>query len=300
MEKLHVGDRITTTDSFSLSFDGDNEIDAALLGLSISNVAFVVNQLASDDSTSPECKLRVSAFKEGSFEVLYCVMVVAGLQQAMGYSLNDAALIFGILRSMFDIKKLLKGEKPVAVIENEREGTIHVTCPQGSEIIAPIGSRIIFTPTVERKISEISEAVSLHNPDGGFRLTSGHDSVHYDHEAVQDIAKPIPITEFGPSESVHTVNVTLPIRKIDLLGAAAWSFLYGQRTIQATIADQEFLKSVHGGKLSYKAGDKLSVELTIRTKLSSDGIPIRESYTIEKVYEHIPSNAQIGGAQLQV
>ena len=84
----------------------------------------------------------------------------------------------------------------------------------------------------------------------------------------------------------------MPIKKPDLLGNGAWSFRYGNRNINANIEDKEFMKNVHQGKSSYKAGDKLDVELTIQTKLSPSNLPIKESYVIEKVHKLIPAEQQ--------
>ncbi len=281
---------IPSSDTFTLSFDGGNDVDAGLLGLTISNMAFVVNQIASDDIARPECQLKVSAFKKGSFEIWFAVGLIACSQLSQAYTLSDASMVFNLIKGVFDIKKSLKGEKPEKVILDENEGTVHVLCADGTEVIAPLGAKIVIDkPAVSRKISEISQAIQQHNPEGGFTLIGSDEEVHYDHQAVEEIALLSPATEFGPTEINQRSEVTLPIRKVDLLGKAAWSFVYGQRTITASIEDRQFLQNVHSGKSSYKAGDKLTVQLTTSTKLAGDGTPTSESYTIDKVINIIPS-----------
>lgn len=278
---------------FSFAFEGENEIDASLLGISLSNLSYIVNKIADNEPVYEECKLRVTGFQKGSFEVLLtCVVLTAGQISAL-YSPSDIATFVNVLKGIFDVKKCLKGEKPKSISEDLNTGYMHVLSPDGSEAIAPLGSKIVISdPAVSQKVSELGQAVRLHNPTAGFRLTSGNGTTLYSSNDVEDIARSPERAEFLPNDSSNSMRVLLPIKKIDLLGNAAWSFKYGKRTITAKIEDAEFIKSVHNGKTSYKAGDSLDVLLIATTKLTSDGTPIKETYLIEKVYRHIPAAEQ--------
>jgi len=292
------GNQIVSTDVFSISFDGENEIEASLLGLSISNLAFVINEIVAEDATEPQCKLKVSAFRKGSFEILFALAVISIGQISSLYSTGDALSVIGVLKGIFDVKKLLKGEKPKAVEDDVKEGYVRVISKDGTDISAPLGVKILFSnPVVEMKITQISQAIDTHNPEGGFSLSTGNEIIHYNHSDIEDMSQTIPITEYGPTDTVQVSELTLPILKIALQGDAAWSFRFGTRAIKANIEDRDFLKIVHIGQVSFKAGDKLSVELIITTRFSDEGIPIRESYSILKVYGHIPASNQINGEQ---
>ena len=280
----------TATDRFTLSFDGENEIGAGLLGIALSNTAYVMDEIIKDDPGIEKHKLTVSAFKKGSFVVDFtCLLFFAS--QASGIStLSDVLAVVNSFKGVLEIKKLLKGERPKEVIDRE-DGTIDVFAPNGSELHGiPGGTKVFFhNPKIDQKMTELAEAVRLHNPSGGFSLESGDDRAYFDSEDVQDIAIPMQSTEFAPSERYQTSRVRLPIRKPDLLGNASWTFQFVQRDISAKIVDQEFIKQVNAGRIGIAAGDKLDVDLTIKTNYSGDGVPLSESYAIDKVYGHVPS-----------
>ncbi|MBR3872947.1 MAG: hypothetical protein IKJ26_02145 [Clostridia bacterium] len=285
-----------SSDKFSLAFDGENEIDASLLGNALSNLSFVVSKIVDDDPSSPEYQLKVQSFSKGSFVVdLSFILVLAAQTVSMAgiSSLEDAANLFDIIVGMFDIKSKLKGEKPQEVKEDINNGHVQVIAPDGTEVVAPLGSRIVISnPAVEKSICAIAESMHLHNPNGGIRLTRGDETRNFNSEQIQDIAIPSHIPEYTNTDSIQTKRISLPIKKLDLLGNGAWNFRYGKRAISASINDPDFLKTVHEGRMSYKAGDKLDVELLIETKIAPDNTPIGETYSIEKVYGVIPAPEQ--------
>lgn len=294
--KPNVPDCVTqleSSSSFSISFDGDNQMEASLLGASLSNLAFVVNQVVKDDPAGISCHLSVTSFRKGSFKVILSFSLFAALQLAGSLSIQDASMMFGILKGMFDIKKALKGEKPKAVTE-DAEGHIYVLAKDGSEVLAPLESKVVIrNPAVDKSLTGIAYAARLHNPSGGFRLIADDRQVHYNQADVQDIALPTFGADLQPREQTQELRIKLPIRKPDLLGTASWSFLYCGRSITAKITDVEFIKRVHSGKTSYKAGDCLDVSLEITTKVSAEGIATGETYTIVKVHGHVSSPEQL-------
>lgn len=286
-----------TMDNFSLSFEGGNEIDAALLGHALSNLSFVVSKIVEDEPSKPEHKLKVQTFTKGSFVVELSFMLMVATQTAAMAgisSLEDAANLFNIIVGMLDIKSKLKGDKPEAVKENLNDGSVQVLAPDGTEVIAPLGSRIVITnPAVEKSVCALADSMRLHNPNGCMKLMRGNEVKSYDHGQIQDIAVPSHTPELTNTNSDQLMRIALPIKKPDLLGNGAWNFRYGKRSISASINDMDFIKNVHDGKMSYKAGDKLDVDLRVETKLAPDKTPIGETYSIEKVYGIVPAPQQI-------
>ena len=282
--------KLVTSDTFSLAFEGENQIEAALLGAALSNTAFIINTALSTDASHPNLQLKVSTFEKGSFAVTFQAILTVANQISTLYSIQDAAAVFDILKGIFDIKRALKGQRPKAITPNEAEGFIHVEAPDGSTVTAPLGSQVvILNRKVEQKVSEIGGIARLHNPNGGFRLESGSDVAYYDREAVDDIAVPVDISAPVPYEKRRQIQAVLPIRKIDLLGDTAWSFRYGNRTIMAKIEDENFLISVHKGLTAYKAGDRLRVDMTIKENYDADDTLTSITYIINQVLEVMPA-----------
>ena len=286
-----------TSDAFSLAFDGGNEIEAAVLGLTLTNLSFVVGKIVAEDPTKPEHELKVQTFEQGSFVIDLILSIARKAQEVIPNtgidSLDDAKKVIDIFKGTLDIKALLKGQKPKKIEEKVQEGYIRVTAPDGTEVTAPLGSKIVINnPQVDKSISEIAQGVRLHNPEGGLRLIRDGNTTAYSRDEIQDIGIQTHNAEMSDTERITYQRIALPIKKLDLLGNGAWAFRYGKRSISASFEDKVFLKAVHEGKNSYKAGDKLDVDLRVETKLAPDNTPLREVYIIEKVHSVVPAPEQ--------
>ena len=277
-------------DTFSIAFDGDNVIEAGVLGTALSNIAYIIDKVVKNEATSEDYKLQVKTFEKGSFSIEFLFVLMTIGQMTQFYTLQDAANVVSVLKGMFDIKRLLKGQKPKSVKDRLEEGYVQVEAPDGTAIMAPLGSKIVIANhEVDRKVSEIAQAAKIHNPEGGLKLLHGDDEYHYEKESIEEIAKQVYVQEGTNSENQQLIRVLLPVKKPVLIGDGAWTFRYGTRSISASIADKTFIQSVHQGKSSYKAGDKLDADMSIQTILSPNNQPIREVYTIEKVYGIVPA-----------
>ena len=53
----------TFSDLFSLSFEGKNEIEASVLGNTLTNLSYVVNKIVGDELSKPEYSLKIKTFK---------------------------------------------------------------------------------------------------------------------------------------------------------------------------------------------------------------------------------------------
>lgn len=287
---LEDNNKIVSTDTFSVSFDGDNTIEAGVLGITLSNLSYIVNEIVEAEPTGTDCKLEVTTFEKGSFSIGFVFTLLGLTQLAQYYTLQDASNLINVIKGMLDIKLHLKGQKPKSVKDMLEEGYVQVESPDGTEVLAPIGSKIVISnQNVDRKLSEIAQAAQIHNPNGGLKLVHGDDTYHYEKENIDEIAKTVFSQDKSNSENQQSIRVLLPVKKPVLIGDGAWTFKYGTRSISANITDKQFMDAVHQGKSSYKAGDKLDADMEIQTILSPDNQPIRETYTIEKVYGIVPA-----------
>ncbi len=282
-----------TKDTFVFSFEGGNEINAAVLGLTISNISFIVHEIAKENNVADCLIFNVAAFNPGSFRTIFSVILNKVAQIDLTGTIEKAANFFTILSGVFQIKQHLKGEKPISVRDNLREGTVHIRCPDGTNVVAPRGSKIVITnPAVDKKCSEIALATKTCNPDMSILLENKQEKISFPPDAVANIAVDFHKAENAPQNCENTQRIVLPIKSVTLIGNGAWKFTYGSRSISAKINDASFLSNVHNGETSYSAGDKLEVLLKTETHLSPLGEVTRETYTIEKVFSHLPSTFQ--------
>lgn len=288
---LHRSEKEFMDGQFTFSFEGASNINAPLLGRTILNLSLVIDEISKEQPAPIDYSFNVIAFRPGSFKVDFHLLVATGmslLPNAMAF----AKVTVDTLKGIFEIKKLLKGDKPKEVKDSLSEGSVEIVAPDNTHVIAPRGSKIIFRNSiVDRCVTEISQSALKCNPGNGFSIADQSGALYFSPDDLQNIAQPQEYVEHTPSERQNSYRVRLPIKKLDLLGSSAWAFKYSNRTIHATIADSEFLKKVHGGYI-FKAGDCLDVELDINTKQASDGSITGEKYTIIKVYNVVKSPEQ--------
>ncbi len=278
--------------SFSYAFEGSSDVNAAILGSSLSSLSSVVDRLVSEGENGKEYSLKVTATRKGSFVVDLSLMVVAA--QQLIPVIQGAGTIISITKGILDIKKALKGEKPKDVVKNESENVIEITSPDGSHLVVPAGSDVVFRdPKIDRDISAFAHAVYLHNKNGGLRLTTPEGTYSYGNEDVQAMMIPQEFVEFSDQDFENSIRVTLPVHTVALKGHASWKFTYAGRTITAKIADTKFLNSVHSGGNAFKAGDMLDVLLNVKTKQSNDGRVIGESHQILRVFQVIQQSSML-------
>lgn len=277
-------DSVKTSADFSFVFEGSEKIEAALLGLSLTSLTSVINEIVKHDDPKAEYKLCVASTQKGSFVVDLSLVLVAVTHIAP--LVQTASQAVSAIKGGFDIKKALKGENPVSVKEHIDDGTIEVTDPYGSVVKAPIGSIItIRNEKASNDLSNIARAAHLHNPDGGFKLIANGEETKYGKEDVLWISHHYSGIPSPGSENSNVSRVMLPISSLNLRGNASWRFLYAGRQITARIMDATFLQSVHSGMNAFKAGDMLDVDLEIDVKAAGDGKVTGEVYKILKVHQ---------------
>ena len=285
---------LTSSANFTFAFEGENSIDAALLGLTLSNLSFIANTIVENDPLHPRLQFKVKAFEKGSFAVIFqSILATAGQLSALGY-IHDASAVFEILKGIFDIKLALKGNKPKSVKENPLEGRVIIDTPDGTHVDVPAGSKVVVSrPNIDQKIVQIAQAAHLSNPNYGFRLSNGDQTFTYTSEDVEDIALPICDTDLVHYEKRMSIVAHLPIVKLVLVGNSAWTFRFNGRNINASISDKNFLALVHSGHISYKSGDQLTVDLLIIEKYSAYNELVGTSYRITHVHGFSPNSSLI-------
>ena len=219
-----------TTASFSFRLEGESEVRAALLAQVLLGFSDSLFLLSKEYKEYEDSHLLVSAIRPGSVEIPF-VAVMQMAQTVFPFVAQNASTIVTTLKGMLEIKKILKGNKPKSVSEDA--GLVHVESPDGTQVTAPLGSRVVITnPRVDKAISSIGQASQLHNPSGGFWFLHGNTEEYFSSHDAQEIALAQPFAEMTDSRSSRSIRVTLPIKSPDLLGDASWQFRFANRIIQ--------------------------------------------------------------------
>lgn len=276
----------------SFHLDGENEIDATLLSHMISDMVEYTKIMAREVNPDAYLKMNVTAFKNGSFEVLFSAVCEAAetLFTGVGTAAATAGAVIGAVKGGIEIKKLLRG-KPAKSVDKLPEGKISVESENGDKIIAPSASQLVmYNIQADQLITNISNYAKTHNPNGGFTVSDESGSVYCSSSDISVMAKPSEITETSACQRSR-VETDLLIRKPDLEGSSKWGFTYNGKIINASIDDDNFLEwfQAHG---TVNRGDHIHATLEIYVDIDPQGIPIKgtEKYTVIKVHGEILHN----------
>ena len=273
--------------NYSFRLDGDNEIDALLLSNMISDMAELTKLAASVEDPEAYLKMNVTAFSSGSFQIDFSTVlstaetILVPATAAAGFAL----LVVNIVKGMFDIKKLQKGTKPKSVSELP-DNKIEIENEDGDKVIVPKASSIVlYNIRADQLTMNISNYAQSHNPNGGFTIATPEGDLVCTSEDVNNISKSLPIEEAANNQR-YTASAELPIKTVDFMGKSAWQFILDDRTITATMSDEDWLRKVHSGAIQIRAGDSLEVTLEIFVDLDALGLQIEKSrkYTVVKVH----------------
>jgi hypothetical protein len=288
-------DLIQSQASFGFHLDGESEIDAELLADTIHNMAELTKEVSSQENPEAYLKMNVTAFKNGSFEIAFSAIcqVANKIGQNPVTAATFAAAVVGTVKSIFEIKKLVKGEKPKSITEAGKD-EIKVENNEGQSIIAPRASGSVLTNIkIDQLVVNVAQDVKQHNLNGGFTFSTSNGNLDCSADDVRNISKALPIDEESICKRFR-FEADLPIKKADFLGISAWEFKYKDHTMKATINDDEWVAEIHNGKQSIKADDYITATVEEYVDIDSVGKPIvgTEKYSIIKVHGGIWHNAE--------
>lgn len=273
----------------SFHLDGESEIDATLLSHMISDMVEYTKIMAKEVNPDAYLKMNVTAFKNGSFEVLFSAVCQAAetLFTGVGVAATTAGAVIGAVKGGIEVKKLLKGRsaKSVNILP---DGKISVEAQNGEKVTVPTASQVVmYNIQADQLITNISNYAKTHNPSGGFSITDDVGSVYCSPLDISEMARPSNIIETMTCQRSR-VEADLLIRKPDLEGTSKWGFTYNGRLINASIDDDIFLEwfKSHG---TINRGDHIHATLEIYVDVDPQGNPIKgtEKYTVIKVHGEI-------------
>lgn len=280
-------------DRFSFHLDGESSIDAIVLSEIIMDLTELTKIAALEENPDAYLKMNVTAFKNGSFQIDFSAICefTENLISNSSQLIQLASTAVTTVKGFFEIKKLLKGNKPKS-IHNLDDGKITVTGQDNHSVTVNKSSgAVINNFNIDNLVVKISSCVGENNKDGGFSFKTSTNTTHFSNKDVTQMSKPLPIIE---EEQIRNTIILadLPIKKADLLGKSAWSFIFNNKTIDAKIDDEDFIDLIHNGKISIHSGDYITAELVISVKLNENSFPDENStkYTVRKVVGEIKNN----------
>lgn len=175
----------------SFHLDGESEMDAALLSRTISDMAELTQLSAKKVKPDAYVKMNVTAFKNGSFQIDFSAVCQAAetIFSNTAACAGLAVTVIGGVKGIFEIRKLLKGEKPKSV-KDSKDGFITVESQGGQTVRVPAQSGIAVNVTqVGQLVANISSYAKEYNPNGGFSVSDQAGAVYCSPDDVREMSK---------------------------------------------------------------------------------------------------------------
>ena len=235
-----------------------------------------------------EFSIRVNPPKEGSLEIPLQIVLFGTTATLFAFNPGLGKLL-DTLKSVFDLKKFFKGERPTDKAIQDGVSVGNITISGGTNVI-----NIINQPSVESAFDQA--ALDLENDESltGMKLinkSTGEEIANLPRDEFRYLRIPGPgPSSDAPQDRVRIVEAALTIHSPVLQGAAKWKFVYEGRQISASIRDDVFLEKVRNGAEAFRNGDRLKVRLEIGEKYVAAILDYERTnkYEIAKVLDHIP------------
>ncbi len=260
---------------FEFKYDGDNFIDLNTLITSQFHFLATFNELQKELYPDASVKIKVGAFKEGSF-ILELLSETTWLENLFS---NDSVEVAGEVLTGFatilTIRKLLKGKKAQNTKEN-KNGTVDITVSDGSVVTIKDSIFNIYqnSTVVNKAIEKNFELLNKDTEIEGIKITEvtskkiKKDILDIDRKAFDDISQPNEYLEKSQTENT-LFNERLFIKKPNLFPQKnriwSWDFIHRGRDLKAKITDKKFLKDINNG-LRVGQGDRIIVDLKVYYK----------------------------------
>ncbi|TYO91454.1 hypothetical protein LY05_00307 [Oceanicella actignis] len=309
-----TGDSGMSRARITIGFDGEaargemEVADLAPLLVAWADVLKAANQAVNGDRAS--ARVVITATAPGSFlvnlgldvgvldQILGVIDAAASHQDRVVAANNlldvlikSGSLAAGVSLGVLGIVKRLRGRRPERT-SRHADGSVTIEL-DGKELkLSPAAARLIEDPAFREALARFGERLS--NAEGIDQTfvadQDGTRSWSIRRSEARSLRLPPP-EEREPETMTTRRQVWLELVSTHFRGDYKWRFTDGDTTFTATIEDQEFLRKVENGDVSFSAADKLLVELEEEQEIGNE---IRKLATrVVKVIRHVPGPKQM-------
>lgn len=281
-------------DSFSISFGGKSSIDADIFSNTIDETIILVKESLKAIDPNAFVRLEIKANKEGSF--ITCIDAITRYVKDIltPENVEIATGTIGGLYTFLKIKKHLKGKKPKKIVQEKEQDTFVNFQNESLLVDKKFSQAYLKNSQIDNSITKIimniqlgdRESFSLKHKD--FDISLKRDDFEHMSKSIFEGKDEIPST----TESQTIESCELRIKKPDLLGNSKWELVF-DKIIQASIADEDFLKKIKSGEIKISGGTKIVCSMEIIREMNENFEPINCRYIIKKVEKIIDKDDQL-------
>jgi hypothetical protein len=276
---------------------GDLEdINASVLLQSLLSFVSLIEEVNTELKTGKNLEIRIASTQKGSFLVelnLFLDTLDKLRSLFTNFDVQTLERITYVLASILILKKVLKGEEPKEVKEENNKVIIITGDNNKVEVdktvyrIASTSERIdkaiqeIFTPTVEEDLISGVEIEEIEGVEERKLFYVSKSEIPY-------VMRPNPLLKEEVKRAFFEKE-ELAVVKVVFAKARKWEFIYNGNKISAYIDDEEFYENLVNRKYSFTVGTRLICDLEVIQVLDKEiGIFVNKEYRIIKVHKVIP------------
>jgi len=263
-----MNELVRSSEIMTISFGGDNEIDACLLRDSIENIVLLLE--SSRDAIAPgnKMKVHISSIRPGSF--VFDVVTISDVVPLVQRGIEAAGFILSVFLTFIQLKKTLKGSEP-KLVEQIGDNNTAITGNNNQVIIV---SNLVYEQYQKTEVNtRVAGLFHLLSEDGtrtDFSVQTRDKSETVDSSEFHALSSPEPFPCESCSTGISHTEAELTLRTPVLCGDAMWGFKYLGRPILATIEDEIFKAKVESASIHFQAKDAMKVRMRIECKLDED------------------------------
>ncbi len=276
-------DKNLSTSRFTFTFDGTHEVNASLLAASLNALNTLVLETQETCYPDTSCNLKVTASREGSFEVDLSVLAVTAITLLTPENVNFAVNITKLILQFIDIKKHIK-EKKTKVIKEE-EGTLVENADGICKRYTGEAYSFFNNAKIENAIVQFVDAGDASPNVTGIKVTtSDGQQIAIDKAEFGSLKIPVVDDIDIPTQTITSTD-TFYVKQATFIGDAQWIFMK-DRQFHAKIMDSDWLSEYKRAKHPIVPGTRMQAEIKTTLQIGEDGLPIEGKATYEIIKVH--------------
>lgn len=277
-------------EKITLKFDGQNhQVDLAVYTSVLMNYMTIVNTVAEEQGS--KVRLLIDATEEGSLDAIIAIATesfgIFNLLKDNAPLIEAITSIVACTTGIFALKKQLKDTKKIEKVEARGDNSVIVVADNITfETSKDVAHIYEHRPDATRKVDEIFKTLSENPEITGIEFRKDEKPIfRAESSDFSDISRS---PNFEGEEVRHvSKNADLQVVKPFLGNSKTrkWEFVLDNSRISAPIVDEEFLKKIDKGEVSFKAGTCLNAKIDIEQYWNHECKAwLNRSYTITKVF----------------
>lgn len=271
----------------------DHQIDVDTYISVLGSLSIIAKEVNYEKNNNSDIQLNIVAQKEGSFEsVIEFACIAAPL---LIQSLPTIVDIVNTVIELYKIKQVSNKIDPTKTQYME-DNRVQFFNNFGQGILTVNNNTYNIynnNQTVQDAMASSFNKINKDKTVTGFKMSSDEKEVNFDKDEFTAMSKKITIEPQDSEEQTKAATLVV-VKPILEKNHGKWSFYLNGALINADIKDNLFLDEVENGERSFRAGDRLMVELQIKSDYNDIyKIYIPKSYTILRVKSHLTATEAV-------